>query len=46
MNQNPIIPPPRKNPEKTGLALFAMVGGFVLLIIIIGWVIVATRGPG
>jgi len=46
MNEDPHIPPPKKNPEKTGLALFAMVGGFVLLIIIIGWVIVAARGPG
>ncbi len=40
------LPPPKKNPEKTGLALFGLVGGFVLLIIILGWIYVASRGGG
>jgi hypothetical protein len=30
-------------PEKTGLTLFAMVGGFILLIMILGWLIVSLR---
>jgi hypothetical protein len=35
--------PPGKHPEKTGVTLFLMVGGFLLLIMILGWIIVASR---
>lgn len=46
MKEDPNLPPQKKNPERTGLYLFMLVGGFVLLIIIIGWIIVAARGGG
>jgi hypothetical protein len=46
MKEDPNLPPPKKDPEKTGLALFGLVGGFVFLIIVIGWIIVASRGGG
>jgi len=44
MNKNPVTTEPRKHPERTGLTLFALVGGFILLIMIIGWIMLATRG--
>ena len=34
---------PAKHPEKTGVTLFLMVGGFLLLIMILGWMIVSSR---
>jgi hypothetical protein len=37
-------PDPNKPSPKTGLALFAMVGGFLLLIMIIGWAYLSLRG--
>lgn len=46
MKEEPNLPPQKKNPEKTGLALFVLVGGFVLLIIVIGWIMIASRGGG
>jgi len=42
MNENRSNPP-AKHPAKTGLSLFLLVGGFLLLIMILGWVIVSTR---
>jgi hypothetical protein len=36
--------PPNKKPAKTGLTLALMVGGFILLIMIAGWLMTATRG--
>ncbi len=35
--------PPNKKPAKTGLTLFGLVGGFVLLIMVLGWIIVSSR---
>jgi hypothetical protein len=44
MKENPAPTEPKKGPESTGLALFALVGGFILLIMIIGWILLASRG--
>ena len=35
--------PLKKAPERTGLSLFLMVGGFLLLIMILGWLLIASR---
>jgi hypothetical protein len=35
--------PPKKAPASTGLALFALVGGFLLLIMVLGWLYLSSR---
>ena len=44
MSQEPEIKGPNKAPAKTGLTLFLMVGGFLLLIMLAGWLMIASRG--
>jgi len=44
MKEKPAPTEPKKAPESTGLALFALVGGFILLIMIVGWIMLASRG--
>lgn len=46
MKEDKNLPPQKKNPEKTGLSLFFLVGGFVFLIILLGWIYLASRGGG
>lgn len=44
MKTNPSLPPERSDaPKGVGLRIAAIVGGFVLLIIVIGWVYVSHR---
>ena len=40
----PANQPPANKPAKTGLTLFVLVGGFLLLIMIVGWLYIASRG--
>ncbi len=44
MKQTPSSKPPDKNPAKTGISLAVMVGGFLLLIMVIGWIYLSSRG--
>lgn len=34
---------PKKAPAKTGISLFVLVGGFILLIMIAGWIMLSMR---
>jgi hypothetical protein len=43
MNEEPTNSSSTKAPEKTGLTLFFLVGGFLLLLMVIGWLMVGTR---
>jgi len=43
MNEDPTNHPPKQAPAKTGVTLFFLVGGFLLIIMIIGWLIIGMR---
>jgi hypothetical protein len=44
MKPHPTLPPEENNaPKKVALRIGVIVGGFVLLIIVIGWIYVATH---
>jgi hypothetical protein len=38
------VPEPNKPSPKTGLTLFGLVGGFLLLIMSLEWIYVSSRG--
>jgi hypothetical protein len=44
MKSDPVLPPEdAKAPAKVGIRIAAIVGGFVLAVIIVGWIYIASH---